>query len=209
MPNASFFDFCQNMLVRYKDQEQIYAITGDNFQNGIIRGIGSYYYSKYNHVWGWATWRRAWSKFDLDITFWPNWKNTKNWKNFIIDKVERKYWEEIFDNTYRNKIDTWDYSWTASVWYNNGLTITPNKNLVSNIGFGNDATHTKLTNNKFSKMATQTLGIIKYPNEIKVDSNADKYVFDHAFNGNKLRYPYFILVVIKRFIYKLTKLLYK
>lgn len=205
LPHIDFYNFCNVLLNKYRNQNDIMSITGNNFQNNIVRGSASFYFSKYNHVWGWATWKRAWSKFNLNITFWPTWKKSEQWQNFITDKVERKYWEEIFDNTYNNKIDTWDYSWTASVWFNHGLTVTPNKNLVSNIGFGDDATHTTSTNNKFSNMATQSLGKITYPNEIKVDYNADKYVFDYAFNGRKLRYPYLIFVIIKRFLYRLTK----
>jgi hypothetical protein len=180
------------------NDERIMAITGNNFQNGIIRGSASYYFSKYIHVWGWATWRRAWMKYNLEISFWESWKKSIDWSNKFTDKVERHYWESIFENTYCNKIDTWDYSWTASIWYNKGLVITPNKNLVSNLGFGIDATHTNSNKNKHANMNVHSLGLILHPEEIIINIEADKFVFNNAYDGRKLRYPYFILVIIKK-----------
>ena len=111
-------------------------ITENNYQNGIKKGSGSYYFSKYGHIWGWATLKRAWRYFDINIKFQPDWKNSANWNNKFTDNIERKYWEKIFDGVYLNQIDTWDYSWSACLLKNNGMCATPNTNLVSNIGFG-------------------------------------------------------------------------
>lgn len=197
-PSQSFFWFCEQMLNRYADEERIMAITGNNFQDGVQRGGASYYFSRYAHVWGWATWRRAWQKYDRDLSFWPNWKRSKDWPKKLTDRVERRYWRNILDQIYAHKIDTWDYQWIACVWYHNGLTVTPNANLVSNIGFGADATHTFSENSSLARIPAQALGAITHPKVIAQDEDADRYVCDYLLN---LRYQRFPFVFVYR-IYK-------
>jgi hypothetical protein len=126
LPHPDFFTFCETLLNRYASDERVWVVTGDNFQDGQQRSDGSYYFSRYNHVWGWASWRRAWTKRDMNIQFWPNWRESPEWKAWLPDRVERKYWTKIFDQMYRQEIDTWDYPWTASVWFHGGLSATPN-----------------------------------------------------------------------------------
>ncbi len=190
VPNLDFFAFCENLLNLYAKDERVLAITGNNFQNGKLRGESSYYFSKYNHCWGWSTWRRSWKKYDGEINFWPKWKNSNDWYNFNSDKVERKYWKNILDSVYMKKIDSWAYPWQACAWYSNGLTATPNVNLVSNIGFGEQATHTKYKNSKFSKMPVKTLSNFKHPTNVKRDFAADRWTFDYHFGGKNLRFPF-------------------
>ena len=190
VPHLDFFTYCENLLNFYSEEKKISVITGDNFQNGKWHGDGSYYFSKYNHCWGWASWKRAWMNYQGDINFWPSWKNSKSWKNHIPDKVERIYWEKIFDKVYHGKVNSWAYPWLASTWFKGGLTATPNVNLVSNIGFGEGATHTMSKNDKNSNMETSSLKILKYTNIIKKNIKADDWTFNHHYEGKKLRFPY-------------------
>ena len=182
LPHPDFFTYCQELLNRYASDERIYAITGDNFQDGRKRGGASYYFSKYNHVWGWATWRRAWAKNSPDLEFWPEWRASGGWRRHTPDPVERRYWSGIFDRAHRSEIDTWDYGWTASVWHHGGLTATPNANLVTNIGFGPDATHT-VTGEEREGAQVQPLGVLTHPGKVERDRAADRYVFDYQFGG--------------------------
>ena len=181
LPHLDFFSFCENLLDRYARDERVSIITGNNFQNGKWRGDGSYYFSKYNHIWGWASWRRSWFHYDGDLKFWPEWSNSKAWFDHMPDKVERRYWQNNFELVQKEQIDTWDYPWTASIWYKNGLTATPNVNLVSNIGFGKDATHTNFENDKNANLPTKEIGKIIHPLKIKQDTEADRYNFDNFF----------------------------
>ena len=200
-PHLDFFYFCDNLLNRYSKDKRITSITGNNFQNGKWRGDSSYYFSKYNHCWGWATWRRAWKYYQGNIAFWPKWSKTKLWIKQIPDKIERNYWEKIFNAVYSEKIDSWAYPWTASVWYKRGLTITPNINLVSNIGFGKNASHTKTKNNKFSKMQVYNIDVIEHPKIVKRNIDADFWTFNYHYEGKYLRFPLNLLIIrIIRFI---------
>jgi len=185
LPHPDFFSFCESLLIRYANDERVYAITGDNFQNGLKRGDGSYYFSRYNHVWGWASWRRAWQRYDINLSFWPEWKRSAQWFSELPDSVERRYWEKTFDRMHAQEIDTWDYQWTASIWHHGGLTATPNVNLVSNIGFGRDATHTVRTEGAMAEMPTGAIGEITHPEKVTRDFIADSYVFVNAIAGRK------------------------
>lgn len=186
IPNDDFFTFCDALLDKYQDDERVAVITGDNFQDGVRRGEGVYYFSKYNHGWGWATWRRAWRHYDRDIKFWPTWRMSAQWRVIHPDPLERRYWERVFDCVAAGKLDTWDYPWTASTWYWGGLTATPNVNLVSNIGASPDATHTRTSSDQLER-STEPLGALVHLSKVELDYEADRYTFDHHFGGAALR----------------------
>lgn len=198
--HPDFFRFCDELLVRYADDARIAVVTGNNFQNGQSRGDGTYYFSKYNHCWGWATWRRAWRNYEGDLPFWDHWSQSSDWKQKTPDAVERRYWEQIFALVKAGKIDSWAYPWTASVWYHGGLTATPNVNLVSNIGFGADATHTTSDASPLASLPTHALGALRHPSTVAHDTVADRYAFDHSFDGKALRFPYSVLRRIRHFL---------
>jgi len=187
LPNLDFFKFCEMMLEDYKDDQRIWAITGDNFQNGITRGEGSYYFSKYMHVWGWATWRRTWSKYDVEIKFWPNFKRSAEWRRLMNNTKERNYWNKILDKVHKRSINTWDYQLSAIIWKNSGLVITPNINLVKNIGLGIEATHTKTISEGID---AKPLGAIRLTPSTEHDNTADEYLFRNHYNIRKISFSF-------------------
>jgi hypothetical protein len=206
--HSDFFTFCDTLLERYAEDERVAVVTGNNFQNGRQRGEGSYYFSKYNHCWGWATWRRAWRHYRDDLPFWPEWRESAAWKRQVPDRVERTYWEGIFDRVHAGDIDSWAYPWTACVWYRGILTATPNVNLVSNIGFGAESTHTASADSPFAAMAIGELGAITHPASVVQDVRADRYVFDHTFGGKHRRFFGALLRLPRKasaYLYRLSK----
>ena len=181
LPSVDFFNFCRIMLKTYKNKN-INVICGSRFVPEDSKK--EIYFSKYNHAWGWATWRKSWEKFDPKIKFRKSFKKSKRWIS-MSNGQERRYWEKIFDLTYKDKINTWDYAWTASAWYNRQLSIIPPVNLISNIGFGPDATWTvKSKNNKASNL--KKMNKIKIKN-YKIEQNLkyDNEVFLNHFKGNR------------------------
>ena len=154
VPDQDFFSYCQTLLERYRFDTRVWCISGNNFQDGIWRGDASYYFSHYNHCWGWASWRRCWQHYDVDIKEWPKLKRSSFLKTIFPNYSERLYWSRIWDGIYFNSSpDTWDYQWTFICLVNGGLTALPNKNLVNNIGFGPDATHTLRGSSGLSSLA--------------------------------------------------------
>jgi hypothetical protein len=182
VPEPSFFRFCDQLLERYKDDERVMAISGDNFQFGNHQSEYSYYFSLYPHVWGWATWRRAWQHYDVTMHNWPQMIEANWLSNILPDPKAAKFWQETFQAVYDGSIDTWDHQWTYACWQRNGLAALPRTNLISNIGFGADATHTK-RQSKFSRMAVEPLKFpLRHPPTIEQDVFADEYTQRHNFN---------------------------
>ena len=144
LPDPTFFRFCQEMLERYRDDQRIGMISGDNFQFGQTQNNNSYYFSKYVHIWGWATWRDRWQKsYDVNMKKWPLIRNQGRVSDLVTYPGQENYWSSIFDKVYKNKIDTWDYQWVFANWVEGRVNVAPNVNLISNIGFDRvDATHT-------------------------------------------------------------------
>lgn len=143
LPDPTFFKFCQEMLERYRKDQHIGMISGDNFQFGRRYGADSYYFSKYVHIWGWATWRDRWvGSYDVTLAKWPRIRDEQRLEDIVGDVREAVYWGEIFERVHRGEIDTWDYQWVFTNWVKGRLSILPAVNLISNVGFDQNATHT-------------------------------------------------------------------
>jgi hypothetical protein len=197
LPDQSFFPYCETLLEKYKDDERIMQIGGCNFQNGIQRGNGSYYFSRYSHIWGWATWKRAWIKYDVEMKTYPEFVKLNQIKNYY-DKRIQEFWSNIFKACFDNLIDTWDQQWAYCISCQNGLTILPNVNLISNIGYGINATHTTKISIE-ANLNTYNIGILTHPTFICPDIEADLYTYQ------KLHYINFVDRIINSIKYRLNK----
>jgi hypothetical protein len=196
LPDPTFFRFCEELLEHYRDDQQVMHINGNNFQSGCKRGNASYYFSRYPHIWGWASWRRAWKHYDVDLKLWPQVRNSQFLSILLDDDKSVRYWATIFDRTYQGKIDTWDYQWAFACWYNTGLSSTPNQNLVSNIGFGTETTHVQ--QNEFANMVTTRLEFpLVHPTNIARDFAADTYTEKNNFSGNLVTGNYLDRIAMK------------
>lgn len=179
VPNPDFFQYCTQLLDHFRDNERISFIGGTNFQRGFKRGIGSYYFSAGNQgTWGWATWKRAWDKFDYYISNIDKGIFSKIIKNFFINPRQREYWMEIFTEVKKNRYNEscWDYQFYFSNWVEGKLAVLPNQNLVRNIGFDTDATHTIGENNPLMNVPLGSIFPIEHNHYIVQDKNADFYV---------------------------------
>jgi len=181
LPHPDFFSFCDSLLNKYRTEPSIYTITGNNFQNGQRRGAYQYYFSKYSHNWGWATWARCWAAFDGEMSFWPEWRETADFLRKVPLSHERKFWSAIFDRMYLGNTKTWDYQWLAAVWKNGGLCVTPQHNLVSNIGGGPEATHTSVDNVMLNRPVFPLGPVSSHPSDLTPNLEADRYVFESLF----------------------------
>lgn len=163
LPDLSFFPFCAEMLKKYADDERIMHISGFNPAEQACRGAeASYVWSKFSFVWGWATWRRAWKRYDDSFWNWErHWcKSNSPLANLVGDKTACRYMLDKFRRTRDGEIDTWDYAWFYSVVVNGGWCINAASSLVANIGFDETATHT----NHFSfKQQTANANCMNFP----------------------------------------------
>ena len=179
------------------------CISGDNFQQGRSVTDDSYYFSKYNHCWGWATWRRAWICYDRDMSFWEAFKNNGELQAWSEgNDAFNQYWEAIFNRTAAGAIDSWAYRWTFSCWSQNGLTCLPNRNLVKNIGFDNLATHTKVNRAWQTQLEADELVFpLSHPDYVVRNVMADKFT-DHNCFGIEENMPGVLALSNKEMLHK-------
>lgn len=142
LPDPTFFRFCAELLERYRDEPRVMHISGDNFLPGRTPGRCSYFFSRYIYVWGWATWRRAWKLFDIEMRLWNEIATQSRLLQQFSSSKERRFWNNIWQQASQGRLNTWDYAWAFACMATDGLGIIPSQNLVTNIGFGPDATHT-------------------------------------------------------------------
>ena len=173
LPTRTFFWFCQELLEKYRDDEKIMAINGGNSQFGVKRGRASYYFSNIVGVWGWASWRRAWRHFDLSLRSFPEFKKQNQIKNIFEDETSRIFWMTKIQETYDGG-NSWAFPWAYSIFTQNGLCVTPNVNLVSNIGFGPDGVHATNPGSLFANIRTAGMKKIIHPTFILPNRNADE-----------------------------------
>ena len=185
LPAASFFQFCQTLLEKYRHDDRIMHIDGTNLQFGQTRTPDSYYFSKYAGIWGWASWRRAWKNYDVDLKSWEEFKISQAISSVHINPYEQKYWSEILDRVYQGKIDTWDYQWNYACWSQGGLAVVPEVNLITNIGFGPDATHTH-HDSHLAALPLSEISQIEHPRFVIAHREADEYIFDIAMGGKEM-----------------------
>jgi hypothetical protein len=182
VPHPDFFPYCATLLERYRHDTRVWCISGGNRQDGRWIGNGSYYFSRYNHCWGWASWRRCWRHYDGNLSQWPALRESGMLSTIFEDPLELNYWSGIWQRLLeKGDPDTWDYQWTFTCLANGGLTALPNNNLVKNIGYGKDATHT--TNEPFSTSIDNPLPDIKHPQFVLRNARADFYTAKKRFQS--------------------------
>jgi hypothetical protein len=187
LPAPSFFRFCDEMLDRYRLNERVGMVSGGNLQFGQLRGNASYYFSRYTHIWGWATWRRAWQHYDRDIALWPSFRDEGWLDPMFSTQRERDYWRNSFQLVYDGALDTWDCSWTFAAVTFGMLQIVPNVNLISNIGFGPNATHTHVVG-EYANLPLESMQFpLRHPTFVLPNIDADRHIADEQIAPSFLR----------------------
>lgn len=177
LPAISFFEFCSELLLKYKDNNRIMHIAGNRINEEFCLNQDSYFFSRNTPIWGWATWARAWNKFDYQIKSWKDFIQG-NYHKYIFSESEQKYWSDIFDSVSADLdgANTWDYQWQYCVFINDGLSVLPEKNLISNIG-DIDATHGIGDNFHYARNIVEDFKITNHPKFIIRNIAFDEYHF--------------------------------
>jgi hypothetical protein len=143
LPAQSFYYYCDELLNRYQHDTRITHINGNNFNSSEYLKTGySYHFTYFPQVWGWATWKRAWNRYDPDIKLYDHFNDSSFFLHCGCSEADFVVLKKKWNNIKHNRIDTWDYQWHFINMLEGSVVISPTQNLISNIGFGNDATHT-------------------------------------------------------------------
>lgn len=181
LPDKSFFGFCEKMLRCYRDDVRVMMVGGTNYLLDQLDIRESYCFSRYFAIWGWATWRRSWQKYDITMKDWEVFKEEEQVKSFYAQRFMQKYVASMFDAAHRCQINTWDIQWFYSCLLNNGVSIVPKVNLISNLGLVGTHTSTDTSNNLKPVFELDVVNIVHpdlvYPN----------YCYDNVFFKKKLK----------------------
>lgn len=175
LPDPTFFPYCETLLHHYRHDTRVMHISGSTTLPGPARDPDySYYFSGHAAIWGWATWRRAWQHYDVDSALLPELSRKRYfWRLFLNAWEERQLLPPLWD-THRGQLDTWDYQWSFAVLAQSGLSITPAVNLISNIGFGGNATHTANAVHPWANLPTRPLPLpLRHPPFMLRDNLSD------------------------------------
>lgn len=187
IPHQSFFHFCEELLERYRHDTRIMQISGTNFHKGWVNDPEySYYFSEIGICWGWATWRRAWNLYDYHMQLYDEAEN----KGFLDTYPFFKYGKDnhVYEMIQRLKLtgalDTWDVQWNFAQYIHNGLAITPAQNLIKNVGFGEDATHTKSVSDIYKNEHSPSFTFpLKHPSFVCRDQRSDARYLRNFYSG--------------------------
>jgi hypothetical protein len=181
-PSDSFFTFCDELLDRYRSNPAIVHIGGVSFWASRISTKESYYFSNYNQCWGgWATWKRAWSHYDFQLSDFPNPEMDRTLRSISHNKSEYLYWRRAFELVQNGSIDTWDYQWTYACWKQQGLSIIPTVSLIKNLGFRSDASHSLTAHPLEMRVKNQEIRENIHPTKIERNKKLDRQTYNAFF----------------------------
>lgn len=133
LPDMTFFPYCRELLLKYKDEPRVMHIAGDNpVQWSKLKHHESYYFEPIQHCWGWANWANRWKNYDFDIN--DNYKNVLNTNVYFKNPRTKEQWSNLLEQMREHRIDTWDVQWSYKILEMGGLCINPRNNLIQNIG---------------------------------------------------------------------------
>jgi hypothetical protein len=204
VPSKSFFSFCEELLNKYQDNEEIMQINGFNCGlnfNSYIQD--SYYFSKLNHTWGWASWKRAWNKFDRNLFKYTEYKNENKIHTYYVDRQISNWMERYLDKAFNDEDNIWSSNWSFSILKENGLCITPSVNLVRNIGFDKTSTSGKAKIfEKFSRAQELEIDKLLHPKYIKFNLELDKLTFNQVIKKIDPRASkfYYLINLLRNFL---------
>lgn len=197
VPHPDFFGYCDELLNLYRENDQVWTISGDNSMALNVRGEFSYGFIRDPLIWGWATWRKAWEKYDREFSLWPKVRGTKLEKELFPKQRERAARRNLFD--FYAGFENWDFKLVLTQHYYGGLTAVPRQNLISNVGMNRlDAIHTKGPS-KRANFAVAAVLPLSHPEAVVVDKRAQRdFVEGRGLGLQRARLSYQILKRLRR-----------
>lgn len=198
VPDTSFFYFSEAMLDIYENDSRVWSVSGR--MNPVVKDMfkdQDYYFSNYGHNWGWATWKRCWKEFDMYMSDYPTFRDSKAIKSIYNTKCERTYYQKQFESIFKNintvVNHTWDYQWSYAVRKNRGYNIIPRVNMIQNIGV--NGTHGSEETQLHKREAQGMPNIIRHPRFVLHDAEFDSVYY---YNIRKTLDPFLWQKVLMR-----------
>ena len=189
LPDAGFFDFCDELLPKFERDERVFQLCG-TAPKAYTETRESYSFSSYNYVWGWATWRDRWQKYR------PFTRVDSNAKlRDILESVPHsnrafvRYWLYHFQLAKLGRVDSWAYPWTRTMWEVGGAAVVPSANLVRNLGFGPHGLHTATGPSGLTESPEGLEWPLRHPSEFRVNVDSDLWADKNYFDTRSVLLP--------------------
>jgi hypothetical protein len=178
VPSVSFFRFCETMLDVYREDERIMDIGGTNYLETWKSDQQDYHLSRFGGIWGWATWRRSWEWYDPEMSLWTDTEARSILRSYWPDTNHARYIEYIMQRAYDGEIASWAYPWGFARMLNSAYAVVPAKNLVSNVGFGDEASNTRNDSHRLSNIPAHKMDFpIQIRHIVGPDRDYDKLYY--------------------------------
>ena len=201
LPDPSFFRFCDELLIKYADAAEVFAIAGHNRKPMSFDIKEDYGFSNYFECWGWATWKRAWDHFDPDMSAWRDRSEWRIVSRRIFHKLRaRLYWTWMFGQVDQQRRDTWASRFLLTSGKQSGCAIIPRLNLTENIGFNSEGTHTAHFSGQEVTACQQSFPL-RHPHQITVNPVIDRW-FEDGFHSKSL-------LVRLRWLYRKARVMFR
>lgn len=184
LPDPSFFPFCEELLERYATDDRISLISAQNVTVGASTDDASYWFSRFQLIWGWATWRRTWNLCrEVSYADWPALRETSWLMDWLGDQHQARCWRALFDSLETGQVDDWSFRLSTMAFRHHMLSISPGTNLVSNLGFGEGGTTTVDDDHALAEMPTSPIVMpLRHPERVEADTDRDQQTFERIFN---------------------------
>lgn len=188
LPHPDFFGYCEELLERYKNDEKVLFINSTLYDDRWHCGA-SYDFSRYMVTGAWAGWKRTWQDFDLDLKTLDAKAFRKHVLQLTRNRGEANWWYSIVLEIQQDtkKKSYWDYQMQIHLFRGNAMTIHPRVNLVSNIGFDGEGTHTLSNSDNRGDRAVYPILPLTHPASQKVDKARDARCWAKAQSQGWLR----------------------
>ncbi len=185
VPDPSFFPFCEEMLQRHRNDGRVQLVRGSSLLPTNYSLTSSYYFSKWYGIWGWASWSRAWERYDLEMKAWP--VLGRSWlRDYLKDPEMTQVFAYLFDEMKASRINSWEFPLFFNGWLHDAVAVAPSCNLIRNIGFGPEATHLRNAGSAVANLATEPMNFpLVHPDGLFVDEDADRVEWAISYNGLK------------------------
>ncbi|SEO23807.1 hypothetical protein SAMN05192574_106211 [Mucilaginibacter gossypiicola] len=179
LPDQTFFPFCAELLEEYRFDNKVMSISGSNLlPEGWKKNTQSYHWA-HGGIWGWATWKRAWELYDIEMKSWPEQKTKAKIKTQLGTPEWYNSYYGMLESSFNKSLNTWDIQWFYSILINNGMAINPSVNLVKNIGYGN-GTHTHSADDAIAGLSLNAMNFpLIHPKKMLLDIDYLKQVYTH------------------------------
>jgi hypothetical protein len=173
LPDPTFFPFCDELLERYQHDQRVMMITGTTIGERWRPGVGSYHFSRRGAIWGWAGWSRAWRGHDRHGRTWNDPRSRRRARRALGHRHYRA-WARWMDDAYLHQ-HQWGVQWTFSILERDGVSIVPSTNLVTNLGFRGDATHTVAARPRLANVPAEPMQFpLRHPAAVTPDAAYDR-----------------------------------